>query len=62
MKKCCFAGHSKIYADIDLIYNMIKDKSEELITKKGVKGFWTGNYGTFDHIAASAVRACLKTL
>lgn len=60
MKKCCFAGHSKIYAGIDLIYNMVKDKSKELIIKKGVKEFWAGNYGAFDHIAPSAVRELKK--
>ncbi len=61
MKRCCFVGHSEIYGNRDLIYDMIRNKSEELIIKKGVKEFWTGNYGEFDHIAASAVRNLKKT-
>ncbi len=44
MKKCCFAGHSEIYSDKDLICNMVKNKAEELITKENVKEFWAGNY------------------
>jgi len=60
MKKCCFAGHSEIYTDKDLIYGMVKNKAEELIIGKGVREFWVGNYGTFDHIAASAVRELKK--
>ena len=61
MKKCCFAGHSEIYSDKDLICNMVKNKAEELITKENVKEFWAGNYGAFDYIAASAIRKLKKT-
>jgi len=61
MKKCCFAGHSEIYTDKHLVYGMLKDKAEELIIEKGVKEFWVGNYGIFDHIATSAINELKKT-
>jgi len=55
MRICCFAGHSEIYNN-DLVFNMIMDKAEELITQKNINEFWVGNYGTFDHISAAAIR------
>jgi len=61
MKKCCFAGHSKIYTNKNSIYGMIKNKAEELITKESVKEFYVGNYGAFDRIAASVIRELKKT-
>jgi len=61
MKKCCFAGHSKIYTNENLIYDMVKNKVEELIIKKGIKEFWVGNYGAFDRIAASVINELKKT-
>lgn len=59
MKKCCFAGHSEIYNE-DSLFDTVKKKAEELIIQKGVNEFWVGNYGTFDHLAASAVRELKK--
>lgn len=56
-KRCCFAGHSKIY---DNFQDGLRDEIENLITNKNVKEFWVGNYGTFDGTAAKIVRE-LKT-
>lgn len=56
MKKiCCFAGHSSIYDHSDLEIK-VYDKCEELVRNNGVGTFWVGNYGSFDALAASAVR------
>ena len=55
IKKCCFAGHSEIYNN-DLVFDIIIDKAEELITQKDINEFWVGNYGAFDYISAAAVR------
>ena len=59
MKKCCFAGHSEIYNE-DSLFDTIKKKAEELIIQKGVNKIWVGNYGTFDHLAASDIRELKK--
>jgi uncharacterized phage-like protein YoqJ len=61
MKICCFAGHSKIYADKITLQEMLKDTVEKLIKEQGVKEFWCGNYGAFDKISASVVRSLKKT-
>ena len=58
-KKCCFAGHSKIY-NSDEIYIKLLACIENLITKEDVSVFWVGNYGRFDALAAKAVQN-LKT-
>lgn len=57
-KRCCFAGHSKIYHTDD-IYDKLVNLIEKLITVENVSEFWVGNYGTFDGLSAKAVR-CLK--
>ena len=57
-KRCCFAGHSKIYHTDD-IYDNLVNIIEKLITEENVSEFWVGNYGNFDGLSAKAVR-CLK--
>ena len=52
---CCFAGHSNLYG-LDGLLDDIKELAEELIVKENVKEFWVGNYGSFDRLAANAVR------
>lgn len=54
-KRCCFAGHGKIYLDKSLELK-VYEKCEELIKNYGVTEFWAGNYGAFDHLAARVVR------
>ena len=53
-KRCCFAGHSKIYQTDDLLDD-IKVLLKELITKENVREFWVGNYGKFDKLSSRAV-------
>lgn len=52
-KRCCFAGHSKIY---DNFQNRLKFEIEQLTMNNGVSEFWVGNYGAFDRTAAGIVR------
>ena len=54
-KRCCFAGHSKIYHTDD-IYDNLVSLIEKLITEESVSEFWVGNYGNFDGLSAKAVR------
>ena len=54
-KRCCFAGHSKIY-HTDEIYDNLVNLIEKLITEENVSEFWIGNYGSFDGLSAKAVR------
>lgn len=54
-KRCCFAGHSKIY-NTDDIYDNLVNFIEKLITVENVSEFWVGNYGSFDGLSAKAVR------
>lgn len=54
-KRCCFAGHSKLY-DTDDIYAHLLRMVETLIVEEGVTEFWTGNYGAFDRLSAKTVR------
>lgn len=54
-KRCCFAGHSKLY-DMDGIYAHLLQLVEKLIVEEGVLEFWVGNYGKFDRLSAKAVR------
>ncbi|MBP3360949.1 MAG: DUF1273 family protein [Clostridia bacterium] len=56
---CCFAGHSKIY-ESDKLFSQISSKIEELIINKNVSEFQVGNYGSFDSLAARAVREVKK--
>ena len=53
-KRCCFAGHSRIYSGMDK--NILKNVIINLIENEGVDEFWVGNYGNFDSISAEAVR------
>lgn len=54
-KRCCFAGHSKIY-DRDVVQREIISCAEQLINEYGVNEFFVGNYGEFDSCAAGAVK------
>lgn len=56
MKKCCFAGHSKIYTDTNILMKLINENAEKLIKEQGVKEFWCGNYGAFDKLSACVIR------
>ena len=58
IKRCCFAGHSKINDD-SLTEKIIK-MAEYLINKYNVKGFWMGYYGNFDSYSSNAVRELKK--
>ena len=53
-KRCCFAGHSKVY-DSEIVDKAITE-ARRLIVDHGVTDFWVGNYGSFDGYAASAIR------
>lgn len=53
-KRCCFAGHSKVY-DPSIVEKIV-EKARQLIEEYGITDFWVGNYGAFDRYAASAVR------
>lgn len=55
IKKCCFAGHSKLYG-IDDIYKKLLTTVEKLILTEEISEFWVGNYGAFDKLCAKAVR------
>lgn len=54
-KRCCFAGHSKLY-HTDEIYNNLVNLIEKLVIEEDVSEFWVGNYGNFDSLSAKAVR------
>ena len=54
-KRCCFAGHSKLYHTDD-IYNNLVNLIEKLVVEEDVSEFWVGNYGNFDSLSAKAVR------
>ena len=56
-KRCCFAGHSKIYDDFQ---EKLKAEIENLIKNKDVKEFWAGNYGDFDYTAAKIIKELKK--
>jgi len=51
---CCFIGHSQIYEDIS---KPLADAVERHIAEYGVTDFLVGNYGAFDRMAATAVKA-----
>jgi len=53
-KRCCFAGHSKVY-DPSIVEKIV-EKARQLVEEYGITDFWVGNYGAFDGYAASAVR------
>ena len=55
MKKvCCFAGHSVIYDNGEILASVIK-KAENLILHENVTEFRVGNYGAFDRISKNAI-------
>ncbi len=56
-KRCCFAGHSKIYDDFQ---EKLKAEIENLIKNKDVREFWAGNYGDFDYTAAKIIKELKK--
>ena len=53
-KRCCFAGHGKIYDTS--IKEKVKTEIKKLIETENVREFWVGNYGKFDAYSACAVR------
>lgn len=55
-KRCCFAGHSRLYST-DEIYNKLINLIEDLIIKEKVTEFFVGNYGCFDRLSARAVKS-----
>lgn len=55
-KRCCFAGHSKIFYT-EAVYHAVVHRVETLITEEKVSEFWVGNYGNFDALCARAVRS-----
>lgn len=57
---CCFAGHSEIYGERDIISENLYKIAKNLIINKNVSEFWTGNYGAFDGISAHVVRELKK--
>ena len=58
IKRCCFAGHSKIYDDS--LTEKIIEMAEYLITEYNVKEFWVEYYGNFDSYSSNAVRELKK--
>lgn len=54
-RRCCFAGHSKLY-NTDEIYAELIKHIERLIVEENVSEFMVGNYGNFDSLSAKAVR------
>ncbi len=53
-KTCCFIGHSEIRENIS---EALTAAVERHITEYGVTDFLVGNYGAFDHWAATVVKA-----
>ncbi len=58
-KRCCFAGHSKIY-DSKIREKLLKHIIM-LIEEENVKDFWVGNYGKFDEYSSSILMELKKT-
>ena len=52
-KTCTFCGHSRIYVDADKVKAQLKDTVQRLIAVEHFNCFLVGNYGDFDHMAAS---------
>ncbi len=55
-RRCCFAGHSKLYNTEEIYAELIKN-IERLIVEESVSEFMVGNYGSFDSLSAKAVRS-----
>ncbi len=54
-KSCCFAGHSQISEDNDIIKNQIKETLRSIAQTADIVYCYVGNYGDFDNIVAKAV-------
>lgn len=57
MKRCFFMGHHDADAEI---YSALLAEVERHITEYGVTDFFVGHYGSFDRMAAQAVRKAKK--
>lgn len=57
MRVCTFCGHGRIYGQYEDVKEKCLTAVEKLINSCAADYFLIGNYGDFDHIAASA---CLK--
>ena len=53
MKSCFFIGHHDAKAEV---YPALRAEVERHITEYGVTTFFVGHYGSFDHMAAQAVK------
>lgn len=53
MKSCFFIGHHDAKAEV---YPALRAEVERHITEYGVTTFFVGYYGSFDHMAAQAVK------
>ncbi len=58
-KRCCFAGHSKVYEDYD---EKLKQNIESLILNKGVTEFYISPYNTIYFIKNWCQKWCQKNL
>ena len=57
MKSCFFIGHHDAKAEV---YPALRAEVERHITQYGVTSFFVGHYGSFDHMAAQAVKEAKK--
>lgn len=57
MKSCFFIGHHDAKAEV---YPLLWAEVERHITEYGVTAFFVGHYGSFDHMAAQAVKEAKK--
>ena len=57
MKSCFFIGHHDAKAEV---YPVLRAEVERHITQYGVTAFFVGRYGSFDHMAAQAVKEAKK--
>ena len=53
MKSCFFIGHHDAKVEV---YPALRAEVERHITQYGVTSFFVGHYGSFDHMAAQAVK------
>lgn len=56
-KSCFFIGHHDAKAEV---YPTLRAEVERHITQYGVTAFFVGHYGSFDHMAAQAVKEAKK--
>lgn len=57
MKSCFFIGHHDAKAEV---YPALRAEVERHITQYGVTSFFVGHYGSFDRMAAQAVKEAKK--